>query len=169
MEIKFEHIVALAGDYYGIPKHPVIDPSEKKDELDSGRHKRFLDAYNTLARAPKDKVQDELNKLLATSNTQSSGDEDDAQKDDENFGGYWLGGIPIKHGRMLKLAEHNHDHFLPYAKDAYLTGHQLAMDKAREASKYGGNERKALLHEAYSLDAFACHFLTDSFASGHIR
>jgi len=80
---------------------------------------------------------------------------------------------------MLQLAENNHDHFLPHAKDAYLAGLQLAISKAREAGKVreacinsrGEDEDKQikLLHEAFSLDAFACHFLTDSFASGHIR
>ncbi|KAL9978936.1 hypothetical protein ACROYT_G016520 [Oculina patagonica] len=163
------HIVALAGDYYGLPKQPVIAPVEDKDEVDSGRHKRFLDAYNTLARVPKDEIQDELNKLLATLDRERSGEQVDPQEWDEITGGIWMRGVPIQHGRMLKLAENNHDHFLPYSKDAYLTGHQLAMDKAREASKYDGYERKVLLHEAYSLDAFACHFLTDSFASGHTR
>ena len=88
---------------------------------------------------------------------------------DHITGGKWLGGLPITHGRMLKLAQNNHDHFLPYAKDAYLTGHLLALDKAREASEYAGNKSKRLLHEALSLDGFACHFLTDSFSSGHIR
>ena len=70
---------------------------------------------------------------------------------------------------MLKLAQDNHDHFLPYAKDAYLTGHLLALNKAKEASEYAGKENKRFLHEALSLDGFACHFLTDCFASGHIR
>ena len=72
---------------------------------------------------------------------------------------------------MLDLALNNHDHFLPYAKDAYLTGHQLAIEKAREASQYPQDPalKKKLLHEAFSMEAFACHFLTDSFASGHIR
>ena len=37
---------------------------------------------------------------------------------------------------MLDLAENNHDHFLPFEKDAYLTGQQLAIEKAREASQY---------------------------------
>ena len=70
---------------------------------------------------------------------------------------------------MLKLAQDNHDHFLPYAKDAYPTGRLLALNKAREASKYAENESKRFLHEALSLDGFVCHFLTDSFSSGHIR
>ena len=170
MEIEFGQIIALAGDFYGLPKQPIIDPSKGQDEEDSGRQQRFRDAYNTLARAPKD----ELDKLLATLKKESeNGKAIDAKTWDEITGGKWLGPLPVKEGRMLQLAENNHDHFLPHAKDAYLTGHQLAIDKAREAGYYRGgvdeDEHKRLLHEAFSLEAFACHFLTDSFASGHIR
>ena len=32
-----------------------------------------------------------------------------------------------------------------------------------------GNDQERLLSMAYSIDAFACHFLTDAFSSGHIR
>ena len=173
VEIEFGQIIALAGDFYGFPEQPIIDPSKGQNEEDSGRQQRFRDAYNTLARAPKDELMEELDKLLATLEKESeNGKAIDAKTWDEITGGKWLGPLPVKEGRMLQLAENNHDHFLPHAKDAYLTGHQLAIDKAREAGYYRGgdeDERKRLLHEAFSLDAFACHFLTDSFASGHIR
>ena len=155
LEMTFGQIIALAGDFYGIPKHPIIDPSKGMNESDSERQQRFLAAYNSLAREPKLELQEELNKEITR-----------IRRKGERI---WLKGVTIQHGRIYKLAEYNHDHFVPYSKDAYLTGHQLALDKARQANKYGGNERKALLHEAYSLDAFACHFLTDSFASGHMR
>ena len=90
---------------------------------------------------------------------------------DEITGGKWIFEVPVISGRMMKLAENNHDHFLPYAKDVYIVGHELALEKAREASKVGNQEEKirTLLEEAYSIDAFACHFLTDSFSSGHLR
>jgi len=169
--IKFEQIIALAGDFYGLPKQPIIDPF--KEGEDSGRHQRFVDAYDTLARAPKDELQKELDKLLDTLKKEcEEGKSIDAKTWDEVTGGKWLGGLPMKQGRMLQLAENNHDHFLPYAKDAYLAGHQLAINKAREAGEYQEDDEdteKLLLHEAFSMDAFACHFLTDSFASGHIR
>ena len=172
VEIKFEQIIALAGDFYGIPKHPIIDPLKGEDE-DPHRHRRFRKAYSTLARAPKDELQSELDKLLAMLEKESEeGRSIDAKKWDKITGGKWFFGIPFKWGRMLHLAENNHDHFLPYAKDAYLTGHKLAINKAREAGEYYGDnadKRKGLLHEAFSMDAFACHFLTDSFTSGHIR
>lgn len=165
--IRFEEIIALAGDFYGLPHQPIIDPV---DQEDSGRQQRFTDAYNTLARSSKDELQDELEKLLATLHKEiESGEEVAAKIWDEITGGIWFGGVPVKPGRMLKLAENNHDHFLPYAKHSYATGHQRAIEKAREAGNCRREEAKRLLHEAFSMDAFACHFLTDSFASGHIR
>jgi len=171
VEMAFGQIIALAGDFYGIPKQPIIDPSKGTNQADSDRQQRFLAAYNSLARAPKDKLQKELNKLITALDKESKTGTSIANKTwDQITGGKWLGGLPIKHGRMLKLAQNNFDHFLPYAKDAYLVGHLLALNKAKDANEYAGNEiSKSLFHEALSLDAFACHFLTDSFSSGHIR
>ena len=169
VEIKFEDIIALAGDFYGLPKQPIINPFVAEDD---GRLERFRDAYDTLARSPKDELQKELKKLLSTLEEEiNNGESVDSKIWDKITGGKWLGGLPVKQGRMLQLAKNNHDHFLPYAKDAYLAGHQLAIKKAREASQYSQDPalRKKLLHEAFSMEAFACHFLTDSFASGHIR
>ena len=54
---------------------------------------------------------------------------------DEATGGKWFAGIPIIRGNMIKLAEHNFDHFLPNAKTAYLVGHEYAIQTAREAGK----------------------------------
>ena len=164
--IKFEQIIALAGDFYGLPEHPIIDPFNRLEE-DSGRHQRFQDAYDTLARAPREDLQRELNELLAILQKEiQEGPNVDPKILDKKTGGKWLFGLPVKQGRMLQLAENNHDHFLPYAKDAYVTGHQLAIEKARLA---GTKPNPNLLYEALSMEAFACHFLTDSFASGHIR
>ena len=168
--MSFGQIIALAGDFYGIPEHPIINPSKGINQADSDRQQRFLAAYNSLARAPKDKLQKELNKLITALDKESQTGASIGNKEwDQITGGMWLGGLPIKHGRMLKLAQNNYDHFLPHAKDAYLAGHLLALNKAREASEYAGNESKRFLHEALSLEGFACHFLTDSFSSGHIR
>lgn len=174
VEINFEEIVALAGDYYGLPNQPIIDPAfNDVDPEDAGRHQRFRDAYNTLARTPKNELQNELDKLLETLKKEiETGAAVDASTWDEITGGVWMFGAPVINGRMMQLAENNSDHFLPHAKHAYLVGHQLAIDKAREAGNYCGDEKdeqKRFLHEAFSLEAFSCHFLTDSFASGHIR
>ena len=168
VEIKFEEIIGLAGDLYGLPGNPIIDPFKEEEKEKFNRKEWFQDSYETLARAPKDELQKDLDKLLAFFKKERILD---SETSDKITGGVWFLGIPIKQGRMLDLTENNHNHFLPYAKDAYLTGHQLAIEKAREASQYPRDPalRKTLLQEAFSMEAFACHFLTDSFASGHIR
>lgn len=164
--IKFEQIIALAGDFYGLPEHPIIDTFNRLEE-DSGRYQRFQDAYDTLARTPREDLQKELGELLAILQKEiQEGKDVDPKTLDEITGGKWYFGVPVKQGRMLQLAKNNHDHFLPYAKDAYLTGHQLALKKVRLA---GTKPNPNLMYEALSMEAFACHFLTDSFASGHIR
>ena len=72
--------------------------------------------------------------------------------------------------KMLTLALENYDHFQPQAQQAYLVGHQLALETARQAANEKTAESKeAKLILAYSLEAFAGHFLTDSFSAGHIR
>lgn len=202
LELSFGQIIALAGDFYGVPKHPIIDPSEKHGNVTSGRRERFIAAYSTLANANYKKIKKELDQILKIMTKERSKIEaaledkegkviisDDegnvrmAPKDvydklgnslvekwDEVTGGTWVFGVPVIFGRIMELAQNNHDHFLPFAKDAYLVGHELALEKAKEASKVEQQEIKIrLLEEAYSIDAFACHFLTDSFSSGHLR
>lgn len=134
---------------------------EEKDKVQSALYENgevvsLPDDKGNIRVVPKE-VYDELGNSLV-------------KKWDEVLGGKWIFGVPVILGRMMKLASNNHDHFLPYSKDAYLAGHELALSKAKEASKAELYEMKiALLEEAYSIDAFACHFLTDSFSSGHVR
>lgn len=203
LKLTFGQIIALAGDFYGVPKHPIIDPSEMHDaEKATGRRRRFIAAYDTLANANFKDIKKELDQILKIMTKERKAIEvalesqegkvaisdDDGnvrivakdvyeklgnslvKKWDTITGGKWILGVPIIFGRMMKLAENNHDHFLPFAKHAYLTGHELAMEKSKEASEVEQHESKMrLLEEAYSIDAFACHFLTDSFSSGHLR
>lgn len=201
LQLTFGQIIALAGDFYGVPEKRIIDPSEKHNNMTTGRRKRFIAAYSTLAYAEYDDIKKELDQILKIMTEEKNQIEaalecqegsvtisDNAghvcmvpkhvyeklgnslvKKWDEITGGKWIFEVPVISGRMMKLAENNHDHFLPYAKDAYVAGHELALEKAREASKVGNQEKKIrLLEEAYSIDAFACHFLTDSFSSGHL-
>lgn len=202
LELSFGQIIALAGDFYGVPKHPIINPNEKHEKMISGRRERFIAAYSTLANADYKHIKMELNQILKIMTKERSkletaleckegkvtiSDDDGiirmvpsevyeklgnslVEKWDEVTGGTWVFGVPLIFGRIMKLAQNNHDHFLPFAKEAYLVGHELALEKAKEASKVGKLEQKIrFLEEAYSIDAFACHFLTDSFSSGHLR
>ena len=52
MRLTFGDVIALAGDYYGIPDAPIADPSLNIDQVDTGARKRFEDAYRTLAVTP---------------------------------------------------------------------------------------------------------------------
>ena len=91
---------------------------------------------------------------------------------DTILGGSWLGGIPVKLGRMMMLAENNPDHFQPYSKKVWEAGQNIAIQKAEEAKlvfRASREEGLQLLNEAYAISAFSCHFLTDSFSAGHIR
>ena len=202
LKLSFGQIIALAGDFYGVPEYPIVDPNEPPHKQSSGRRQRFIAAYNTLANAEYAQIKNELDEILKIMTTERNEieavleakegkvvmfDGKDhirmvpkdvyknlgnslAEKYDEKTGGKWMFGVPVIFGRMMKLADNNTDHFLPFAKDAYLAGHELALEKAREASQESEREKKMrLLEEAYSIDAFACHFLTDSFSSGHLR
>ena len=40
------------------------------------------------------------------------------KKWDKVTGRTWVFGVPLLFGRIMKLAQNNHEHFLPFAKDA---------------------------------------------------
>lgn len=168
LQLSYGQIIALAGDFYGVPEEPIVDPTEKPSERVSGRSKRFMAAYSTLAH---DHVKEEVNEILEIMTEEKSEIEDElVERWDKVTGGKWIFGVPVVFGRVMKLAQNNYDHFMPSAKDAYLIGHQIALEKAKSASKARTlKQQTKMLDEAYSVDAFACHFLTDSFSSGHLR
>ncbi|XP_028403440.1 uncharacterized protein LOC114526132 [Dendronephthya gigantea] len=171
--VTFGEVIALAGDYYGIPDAPIADPLLRSDQTDSGAHVRFKNAYATLALVPYEgEHKERLDKLLEmmaedTEDTKQGCHHNDMEWD-EATGGAWLAGLPIISGIMMKLAKKNYDHFLPNAKIAYVAGHEYAIEKAREGGR-SREDKERLLSIALSIDAFACHFLTDAFSSGHLR
>ncbi|CAB4004803.1 Hypothetical predicted protein, partial [Paramuricea clavata] len=129
-----------------------------------GERERFMAAYNTLAGVPRNTIQEQVTTLIRMIG------EDLIVREYHN--GTLHTNIEYANatnGRYLILASINFDHFQPQAPKAYVVGHQLAMEKAREAAKEKDPDMKRkMLNESLSLDAFACHFLTDSFASGHM-
>ena len=177
VNVAFSKIVALAGDFYGVPSAPIIDPKADASDPEEkqNRRERFLAAYETLAAKTGKEVVAQVNKLV------NMIDEDHKAKEsggslhtdaewDEATGGTWAEGLPLRMGSMLSLATKNFDHFQPQAAPAWLTGHELAIEKAREAAKDTNKQTSLLkLMEAYAMDAFAAHFLTDIFSSGHLR
>ena len=64
LELSFGQIIALAGDFYGVPEDRIIDPTEKAEKVSSGRRKRFIAAYSTLANANYKHIKKELDQIL---------------------------------------------------------------------------------------------------------
>ena len=81
-----------------------------------------------------------------------------------------LDGILYRTGRFMELALFNNDHFGFTAQEVYKFGMRVALNAAvahpaeSDLSSPGGDLKRAL-----GMCAFACHFLTDLFASGHLR
>lgn len=74
--------------------------------------------------------------------------------------------------KYKELLNKNIDHFGDDGNQAYLVGHLIALEKAVEAKAlYDQGQQKEgryRLNEAYTIEAFALHFLSDAFASGHM-
>jgi len=155
--IKFKHIVALAGDFYAIAGQAISLPGGTDEEKTS----RFQNAFNTLFKGNPEQIRDVIQEIEGEcmavrhaalphhcycSHMMEKNDAIKKIKPDIN-----------------DLLVDNSDHFSVNAEEAYRIGHTLALDLAIKAK----NDED--LKYAYAIDAFACHFLTDLFASGHIR
>ncbi len=177
LSLSYGDIVTF-GDFYGDPDK-AISLGESKEE----REKRFLFAFNMFtvntdsveeANKIMDVIHNEQQYVLIAINNGEQPEAVYARISDETSrklncitgGGcdektWWL-----TSGRYLKLAEYNYDHFGENTLIAYQAGHDVAI---RQAIAAGKNHDKKALEIAYAMNAFAQHFLSDRFASGHIR
>lgn len=175
--IPYSAIVTL-GDFYEIVGKPLGDPTISETEI----KRRFIDSFNSFAKNKE--VITELTKILEVIKNEKQAVEDgvrNGEKPEDVYkrigtdnnrqwncitGGdcsknYW-----IKPGRYVKLAAQDYSHFSDHAWRVYLTGHNLAVDEAIAARKTGDIKK---LEHAYAVNAFACHYLSDEFAAGHLR
>lgn len=76
-------------------------------------------------------------------------------------------------GDYINMATVNFDHFQPDAQKAYAAGHHSALTTAIQAKQAWDQglkeEAESLLMLAYAQNAYANHFLSDAFSSGHLR
>ena len=72
-------------------------------------------------------------------------------------------------GRYMQLSQDNLDHFGADAVKSYSAGHLAAMMVVIKTMGADAFARRAALEQAYAINAFADHFLTDLFSAGHIR
>jgi hypothetical protein len=181
LQLTYGQILALGGDFYGVPDAPISDGTTAADRMT-----RFTNAYNTLAVTPASVaeagtilqiMQREITAVNAALNQgqPASGVYDelgDALNKAWNVatgGGSFVSDL-IPPGRYLDLATTNWDHFGTYAVLAYQAGHAVALAQAIVAHGIADPvQAKAMLTIAYAMNAFADHFLSDLFSAGHIR
>lgn len=178
--ISVGEVVALAGDFFGVANQPISFGATESD-----RQIRFKNAYMTLF--DKTKHQDHIVRRLV--NHMRS--ETEAAHSHFSFGldfikhkvegsmsnivygieraergsvmGFW-------HSPYFDLSLMNFDHFGKDAQTAFLAGHRVAIQSARDAASEEDTQiKKTILKQALLQEMFACHFLTDLFAAGHIR
>ncbi len=165
--INFGHLIAYP-DYFGDPN---IIISSGKTEQD--RMAYFTQTLNFALNTNKNEVKeiinlmnwesDELqilfNKYKSWEKAYSLISEQIDIKANQITGGGSLTTPYYPLGRYLKIAANNLDHFAPQAISAFRAGWSVGILHAMNQN----------LNRAYIAIGFACHFLTDGFASGHIR
>lgn len=167
LPLTYGEICGLAGDFYGTDQ-PISDGRTLAEQIG-----RFKLAFDLLAhekhRAPAEaaKILDILQTEIKAIN-QAIADHKDPWDVYPSLSDVTLSLDAATSGRStpglsyLELARVNWDHFGPDARTAYNAGHRAALDIAIQ----GGKDNLEL---AYAMNAFADHFLQDSFAAGHLR
>lgn len=177
LALTYGQVVALGGDFYGIPDQPICEGATPAERL-----QRFNNAFDSLARLATSK--DEARQILAIMQQEVSAANQairDGKQPHEAYdalgdslseewnkvtGGGSLVSALFPLGRYLKLAANNADHFAQWALQAYIAGHTAALQHAAHA---GATTDERQLELAYAMNAFADHFLTDLFSAGHVR
>ncbi|MCC6128194.1 MAG: hypothetical protein IT584_03225 [Chlamydiae bacterium] len=158
--VDFGHVIALAGDFYGVIGQPISLLGGTLEEKEA----RFSAAFSTIERANSSQIK-RLNAEIEKEYHEMRG----SCAPHHCYGSRLIDANSsfkkIK-GDIDELLVDNSDHFADNARETYLIGHSLAC---REAAEAGRNQDKNKLKRAYALEAFACHFLTDLFAAGHVR
>ncbi|KAK3291796.1 uncharacterized protein B0H64DRAFT_468519 [Chaetomium fimeti] len=163
LSVTYGQINALAGDFYGT-SDPISDGSDDNSQRD-----RFTRAYMALAgkdsRQPKEAVEilrilqeevDAVNDALAKHQDPSVAYN---SLPDETGTFDRLTSSRSETPKYTDLARINWDHFGADARTAYNAGHSAAIDVAVRGE----------LETAYTMNAFADHYLEDSFSAGHLR
>jgi hypothetical protein len=174
--LSYGNVLTL-GDFYELPGQPVAEGANLGD-----MRARFTAAFQSLSK-PEEVVGDVAKVLAVIQVEQTTLDDGIKQgiKPEDIYkriaddisrqlncatgggcGETWY----LEPGRYLTLAMTNNDHFGQYAWITYQVGHQLALELALLAHQTQNHQQIEL---AYAMNAFASHFLTDRFASGHIR
>ncbi|KAI0642737.1 fungal fucose-specific lectin-domain-containing protein [Trametes meyenii] len=165
LTVTYGQINGLAGDFYGTDQ-PISDGRTAQEQS-----LRFVAAYNTLAgTSPRQPA--EAQTILAILQAEVDAVNEALRRhEDPSVACNNMSDVNLTlfietlslrpHGfpGYVGLARINWDHFGSDARTAYNAGHATALKAAVDGD----------LEEAYTMNAFADHFLEDSFSSGHMR
>ena len=154
IEFTYGELVALSGDFYG-----------EAAELDNDRKKQgWFDSLNPLS------DYNNVRAVIVAFREESL--EVDRQQEDPNVEVSDRDLKYISHFGLdyLELAICNTDHFGWHNMKRYVREHGEAIKLAQRAfAAPDRQQKKELMRQAIIRNGFADHFLTDGFASGHIR
>ena len=187
IKIGYGEIIALAGDFFGLKDKTIsFDfPLDDWAKYEQRMKINFAEAFKTLRPNPGNPflANNNLNYLRSLFQEEYKGLVYAMTKE----GGVQLNlanshTVKSKIDSQIKYAKSyaygdllgiNMDHFGLDATKSYLAGHKLALEKAKEAHyKWEKGEKEeaiSLLNTAYAYNAFASHFFSDLFSSGHLR
>ena len=175
--------VCMGGDFYGKPDVPIFEGKGslvRKDRFEQAFNELWLATTTPAGRgkleALVEKVENEKSvvyKALLEGKSPSIYLKAVAHGEDIYFGNisrYSILPGSFFYSEYIHLALNNFDHFGREAELAYLAGHLAAMTTAKNAHDIADPTQKFItLKKAFAQELFACHFLTDLFASGHKR
>ncbi|KAJ5358255.1 hypothetical protein N7541_005413 [Penicillium brevicompactum] len=168
LNLTYGEISALAGDFYGTWS-PISDPPNEDE-----RTRRFISAWDSLAKKStlQPKEGEKIMKIIkdqhhavgkAIKEAKPISDVYADAKWNLNFLAATQDRAKLGQATYYDLAMLDWDHFGSDAEIAYKTGHFAAMEVATS------KKEPATLYAAYAMNAFADHFLQDSFSAGHVR
>lgn len=178
ISLTYGQINGLGGDYFGT-YDPICKGTDFEDQC-----ARFIRAYNCLAKQDRTKtelpaIMKERQKELdiieqAWRNGQSTAEAYKKLCSNDHLGGH-ADDAQMEAATLLRansgeyaapsylvLAVLNFDHFGHDARSAYAAGHYCALVEAAKGTPEA-------LTKAYTMNAFADHYLGDCFAAGHLR
>lgn len=169
VELTYGRISGLAGDFYGTDQ-PISDGIDFEDSM-----KRFRNAFDLLAKNT-DRTPTEIKEILGILQEEIDLFNKAVKEGVDPWVAVWphLPDMtdklwyatcfrPFGQPSYYGLATINWDHFGDDAHTAYKAGHQAAINVAI-SEKTDRN-----LELAYTMNAFADHYLQDAFAGGHLR
>ena len=172
--LTYGQTIALAGDFFGVVGAPISTATDRRAAFTAAfaslgaNWAQTLQILSIMAEEIR-AIDDALAAKKDPSTAYAVLGDSLSMRWNVVTGGENVGGLPVVMGRYLQLAAENWDHFTEYAVAAYSAGHELAMEHAAAVPGESPAQAETRMQEAYALNAFADHFLTDLFSAGHLR